>query len=409
MGWVSAVADPERRPLPARPARNATMNHVRIVPDRYTRATFNPSGYRGLRESSAAGAVIEVCTDGVALDLSGVALDGEGNGGAGIWVHDCNDVTISNGTVIRFHYGIRAENVGGLKVQGCAVADNANPRNAGWLPDLDAPVEEGFGGGIYLRNVRYSAIENNLVSNNFNGISLVRSEHNAIRGNRASYCGNVGIYLLRSSYNQVLDNQAEHCIRYTGRFWCDTADSAGILLEASSNHNRIAGNNLRYSGDGFFIRAHNREPSNHNLIAGNDGSYSPNNAFEAGFSAGNVFVENVANFSNYGFWLGYSTDTTVRGNEVRANRCDGIAIEHGRDNNIEDNRIDRNRNGIRLWSAPAASTGTSGNARLRHYRIAGNQVTGSRDCGIVVTDDHRVCLEGNRMEDNHRDYARQPV
>ena len=218
------------------------------------------------------------------------------------------------------------------------MSDNTNPTDAGWLPDTVAPVEEGFGGGIHLYKVRHSVIENNQLNNNFNGVSLVRSEHNVIGGNHASYCGNVGIYLLKSSHNEVLHNLAEHCIRYTDRFWCDTADSAGILLEDGSNHNRIVGNSLRYSGDGFFIRApHNREPSNHNFISGNDGSYSPNNAFEAVFSSENVFEDNVANYSNYGFWLGYSTKTTVKGNEIRACRFDGIAIEHGQDNRIEDN------------------------------------------------------------------------
>ena len=267
------------------------MIDVRVTPDRYTRDTFVPSPYPGLEARASFGAVIEIRTDGVALDLSGVVLDGEGNGGVGIWVHDCEDVTIANGIVIGFHYGIRADNVRNLTIRGCVVSDTTNPLDAGWLPDIEGPVEEGFGGGIYLYGVRDSVIDNNQTGNNFNGISLVRSEHNVISGNNASHCGNVGIYLLQSSHNEIADNQAGHCIRYTDRFWCDTADSAGILLEDGSNHNRITGNSLRYSGDGFFIRGHHGEPSNDNFVAGNDGSHSPNNAFEAVFCSGNVFED----------------------------------------------------------------------------------------------------------------------
>ena len=384
------------------------MTDVRVPPDRYTGETFEPSRYVGLRAPAAPGVVIEVCTDGVALDLAGVVLDGEGAGGVGIWVHDCKDVAIANGVLMGFHYGIRAENVSNLTIRGCVVSDNANRPDAGWLPDIEAPVEEGFGGGIYLRRVRNSVIERNLVSNNFNGISLVRSGRNVVKGNTASYCGNVGIYLLRSSDNEVADNRAEHCIRYTDRFWCDTADSAGILLEHGSNRNRIIGNSLRYSGNGFFIRAHNRPPSNDNFIAGNDGSYSPNNAFEAVFSSGNVFENNVANYSNYGFWLGYSTDTTVRGNEIRANRFDGIAIEHGRENVIEGNRIERNRNGIRLWSDADPNRPSSDDAPPRKYTVSGNQIEDSRDCGIMVTEDHDVNMNENGFRGNRRDYMRQP-
>ena len=380
------------------------MLDVRVTPDRYTRDTFKSSQYPGLETQASAGAVIEICAESVSLDLSGVVLDGERNGGVGIWVHDCEDVTIANGIVIGFHYGIRADNVSNLTIRNCVVSDNTNPLDAGWLPDIDGPVEEGFGGGIHLRRVRHSVIENNQTGNNFNGISLVQSDHNVISGNNASHCGNVGIYLLKSSHNQVSDNQAEHCIRYTDRFWCDTADSAGILLEDGSNHNRIAGNSLRYSGDGFFIRGHHGEPSNDNFVSGNDASYSPNNAFEAVFCSGNVFENNVASCSNYGFWLGYSTNSTVRGNEIRANRFDGIAIEHGQGNVIEDNRIVGNRNGIRLWSDPARQrTGSAGCPR-RQYRVSGNRVAGSRECGILATDDHILALEGNSYERNALDY-----
>ena len=385
------------------------MTHVSVIPDRYTRDTFDSSRYRGLQAAPPPEAVVEVCTDGLVLDLSGVVLDGEGAGGVGVWIHDCRDVTVFNGMIMGFHYGIRAENVGNLTIRGCAASDNANPPDVGWLPDTEAPVEEGFGGGIYLRRVRNSIVENNQVNNNFNGISLVRSEHNVIRGNNASYCGNVGIYLLMSGHNEVLDNLAEHCIRYTGRFWCDTADSAGILLEGGSHHNRITGNSLRYSGDGFFIRGSNRAPSDHNLISGNDGSYSPNNAFEAGFSSGNVFEDNIANFSNYGFWLGYSTNTTVKGNEIKACRFDGIAIEHGQDNRIEENLIEGNRNGIRLWSNPLPEGKAGGTRPRRSYNISGNRITNSRDCGLSVTEDHDIHLRENDLQGNPRDYRRLPI
>ena len=126
------------------------------------------------------------------------------------------------------------------------------------------------------------------------------------------------------------------------------------------------------------------------------------------FSSGNVFEGNIANYSNYGFWLGYSTDTTVRGNEIRANRFDGVAIEHGRDNRIEDNRIERNRNGIRLWSDGAPEGKDSGNV-ARRYVISCNQIEDSRECGILVTDDHDVDMTDNGFQRNQRDFVRQVV
>jgi parallel beta-helix repeat protein len=357
-----------------------------LTPDHYTRS---PEG----------GSLIEISDDGVELDLGGAVLDGEDFAGFGVYVHDCKSVTIKNGVIKGFHYGIRAENVGKLTIRNCVVSDNHNPRDTGWLPDTDDPSDEGFGGGLYLRDVCDSLIESNQLNDNFDGILLVGSDRNTLRQNNASYNGNVGIHLVRSSHNVLEDNRADHCIRYTSRFWCDTADSAGMLLEEYSHHNRIMGNSLRYGGDGFFIRANNRHGCNHNYVAKNDGSFSPNNAFEAGFSEHNVFEDNVADFSNYGFWLGYSRHTTVLRNSVKSNRFDGVAIEQGSHNRVEENDIERNRNGVRLWRE-------SSHNRADPFEVCvarGNRITGSRESGVLFAEGDDVLLEDNVFRGNARD------
>jgi parallel beta-helix repeat protein len=292
-----------------------------------------------------------------------------------------------------FYVGIRAVNVENLNIENCVVSDNHNPTDVEWLPDADDPKEEGFGAGIYLFRVFDSVIQGNLLNNNFNGLSLVRSKRNRIAGNNASYSGNLGIHLLGSSHNVVGDNQADHCIRYTGRFWCDTADSAGVLLEEDSHHNRITGISLRYSGDGFFIRANNGHSCDHNYIARNDASFSPNNAFEAGFSQHNVFEENVASFSNYGFWLGFSSDTVVRHNRILANRLDGIAIDSGNQNNIQGNKIQGNRNGVRLWSGRPGELS-------QITSVVRNEINASRECAVLVGKGQLASVEDNMLNSN---------
>ena len=329
------------------------------------------------KESAGEEAIVEISADGIRLDLAAAVLDGEDSQGWGIYIHDCADVEIVNGTVKGFFYGIRAERVQRLTVRNCVVADNHNPRDVGWLDDTDRPNEDGFGGGVYLREVNDSRMESNALNDNFNGIDLVRCERTVIKGNDCSSSGNVGIHLLGSSDNVIEDNRADHCVRFTDRFWNDTADSAGILLEEYSHRNRITDNTMRYSGDGFFIRANNRHGCNDNYVARNDASFSPNNAFEAVFSEGNVFEENVASFSNYGFWLGFSRNTTVRANSIQKNRLDGVAIEHGSHNTIEENEIDGNRNGIRLWAddhlAGAEPSGALPDQKEPRDRLAGER------------------------------------
>ena len=187
-----------------------------LTPGRYTRAGNH----------SPELPIIEVEADGVVLDMAGAGLDGEDFSGVGILVRGRSDVTIRNGMIRGFYQGLQIEN--------CVVSDNHNPVDAGWLADTANPSEDGFGGGIHLSHVTDSLIEGNTTTNNFNGLDLVRCERVTVRGNDASNSGNVGLHLLASCDNIIEDNRADHCIRFAGRFWNDTADSAGILLEEFS-------------------------------------------------------------------------------------------------------------------------------------------------------------------------------
>ncbi|MCH7801009.1 MAG: right-handed parallel beta-helix repeat-containing protein [Chloroflexi bacterium] len=307
---------------------------------------------------------------------------------------------IRNGMIRGFYQGIKIVDCQRVTIENCVVSDNHNPADTGWLTDTASPNEEGFGGGIYLAGVTEGLIEGNTATGNFNGVDLVRCERVTVRGNNASHSGNVGIHLLASSDNVIEDNQADHCIRFAGRFWNDTADSAGILLEEYSHRNRIVGNSLRHGGDGFFIRANNRHPSNDNYVARNDGSFSPNNAFEATFSEGNLFEDNVASFSNYGFWLGYSRRTTVRNNRIISNRSDGVAIEHGSRNSIESNEISGNLCGVRLWWSPSQV----GDDPSEKYVVRDNTINGSRQYGVYCLDTRDVEVTGNRFDNNSQDF-----
>ena len=376
-----------------------------LDPHRYTKDFVETLCRQGAFEAAAKGCLIEISADGVVLDLRGAVLDGEDFTGFGIHVHDCAGVTIKNGIIKGFYYGIRASDAANLTIENCVVSDNYNPRDRGWLTDTIDPVEEGYGGGVYLIRVTASLIKANQFNNNFDGLCLARSSRNRIQENDASYNSNVGIHLVQSAHNTIERNRADHCIRYTDRFWCDTADSAGLMLEEYSHHNRVLNNRMRYSGDGFFIRANNRHGSNHNYVAGNDASFSPNNAFEVGFSEGNAFEDNIASYSNYGFWVGYSNETVVRRNLIQSNRFDGVSMESGSRNRFEANKIDGNRSGIRLWekAVPGESQerGSDGG-----HKIVGNEVKNSRESGVLYPGHWDVFLGDNDFGSNRDDVRR---
>ncbi len=165
-----------------------------LAPERYTRDEPNAP-------------IIEIATDGVELDLGGAVFDGENRTSVGILVHDCERVTIRNGVVRGFHWGMLAENVKQLRIERCVVSGNHNPPGLGWLGDDVVPVEEGFGGGIRLVRATDCVLDGNIVHDNLNGIDLVRCQRVTLRGNDASYSGNVGIHLLLSTDNVIEDNR----------------------------------------------------------------------------------------------------------------------------------------------------------------------------------------------------------
>ena len=141
---------------------------------------------------------------------------------------------------------------------------------------------------------------------------------------------------------------------------------------------------------------------NGNLVYNNDFSHAVANAIEATFSAGNRFLGNRCDDSNYGVWAGYSMRTLVEGNRFEGNSIAGVAIEHGMDNRIVFNTFQDNPRAIQLWwdedddllktkfaqRNPCLSEG---------YVIARNLVDGGRT-GVWLKDTAKVVLAGNHFE-----------
>ena len=89
------------------------------------------------------------------------------------------------------------------------------------------------------------------------------------------------------------------------------------FIDHASCDNTIEANDLRFGGDGIFIRANEgpltpdaivppKNASNRNVLKFNDCSSSPNNAIEADFVDDTVMEGNNCSDSHYGMWLGYS-------------------------------------------------------------------------------------------------------
>jgi nitrous oxidase accessory protein len=327
-----------------------------------------------------------IAADGVTFDMNGATLIGTDYESAGITCIGHDNVTIKSGTVQGYYYAVRVEDSANVQILDNNLSDN-------WVdPDsLQAPTpwlainvgpnygdRTNLGGGIYIVNCTAPHIAGNVLQNQENGIDAWHVTGAVIEDNDASHNTGWGIHLYNCDNNLVTGNVADHCIRP------GDGDSAGFLVVYDSSGNDFLDNSFQYGGDGFFIGNEWGCPSNDNLVQGNDGSHASANAFEATFSSGNHFIDNIASGSRYGFWLGYShSGNLIQGNTIRGNDAAGIEIEHGQHNDIVGNEIVGNGGpGIVLRTDglvhfPPASfpcLNLPDQAHSSHYTIADNAI-----------------------------------
>jgi parallel beta-helix repeat protein len=380
-----------------RPTRAGTQvqGDVRICPGRYRIADPDERG------------VIVVVSAGTRVDLTGVTLVSgdtlpERFTGRGVTATNVDNVTVTGGTIRGYRFGIRIEGGRGHRIVGADVSGSRAQRllstsdeyhEGDWLDLFRPETFEGYGSGIYLRGTDGASVTGITARGAQNGIGLFAARGSYLADNDVSGNTGWGIHLWRSSHNTIVRNQAHHNVRCEGDTYRRGCDSAALLLREQSDSNVIADNDLSRSGDGFFLSGHRPRvrPSVGNLVIRNDATGAYHNAFESTFSWGNSFIDNRADSSDYGFWLGYSSGNLVRGNTIIGSRTAAIAIEHGSDNTLSANVMIGGAVGIRLF-APNAGAEPS-----RGYRIDDN-VFARLEQGLVLEATSRARARGNLFD-----------
>jgi parallel beta-helix repeat protein len=366
-----------------------------------------PGRYR-VRDANETG-VLVVKASGVHLDLTGVIFESADSVpslfvGIGVLGRSVDSVFITGGTVRGYRFGVLLEGGRGHQVTGMTLSgsrrqalrstrDRYDERD--WLDIFHPDTFEAYGGGLYLKNVHGAIIIGNTARDAQNGIGLFEARGVHLVENDVSENSGWGIHLWRASQNTIVRNRAGRNVRCEGDSYSRGCDSAGLLLRQRSDSNLIADNDLRWSGDGFFLSGHQPglESSTGNLVLRNDASHAYHNAFEATWSWGTVFLDNRADSAAFGFWLGYSSNVTVRGNTAIGTRRAAIAIEHGSDNEIAGNTLIGGEDGIRLF-APTARAQES-----RGYRVDDN-VVARFGRGLVLEGTTQVRARGNVFDGN---------
>lgn len=388
--WPVALLMAPMPPCTALPRAGVHVSgDVRICPGTYRIADPHEGG------------VLVVTTSDTRLDLSGVTIESGDSvparfTGVGILVQGADRVTITGGRIRGYRWGIRLEGGTGHRVEDLALSGSRAQRlrstdlkydEKDWLDIFHPESTLAYGGGLVLLDTDRATVARVHANGAQNGIALIRARNSWLTENDLSGNSGWGISLWASSGNTIQRNVAHHNVRCEAPTWSRGCDSAGILLRDRSDSNLVADNDLRRSGDGFFLSGERGvvRPSNGNLVVRNDASGSPHNAFESTFSTANTFVDNRADSSAFGYWLGYSTATLVRGSTIVGSRQAAIAIEHGSDNELSRNVIVGGAVGIHLF-APHEDDQPSRGTVLSRNTIGGTAkaVVLERSSGITV-------------------------
>lgn len=291
---------------------------------------------------------VQVSGRNYTLDLRGVHVAGPGgSAGTGIVVSDASGITLRGISVVGMRWGIVLRRCKNVRLVDCSAPLNGTLPPGTVIDESGRHPEDDHGGGILLQDCTGCTIERSTATHEWDGIDVVRSDRNLVEKSDFSYNGNWGVHFWASSYNKFCDNRAVWCTTGGGLLhqpltgW-QTYDSQAVAIDHASTANRIESNDLRFGGDGIYIRANEdpanpgtvlpkRSASNANVLIGNDCSFSPNNAIEADFVEDTVIRGNNCSCSNYGMWLGYSQRCRVEGNLCINDSRRAVEIENGRD------------------------------------------------------------------------------
>lgn len=343
--------------------------------------------------------VIIIEGNNITIDFNGAILAGSNDKklpndfyGVGIFIKSGKNITIKNAIAKGFKVAIIAQQVEGLTIENCDFSYNyrqhlnSNRERedvSDWMSYHHNENNEWlrYGAGIYLDHCNKSVIRYNQITNGQCGLMMTNCNDAWIYNNNFSFNSAIGIGLYRSSRNNILSNQLDFNVRgYSHGVYWRGQDSAGILVFEQCNDNQFNYNSVTHGGDGFFLWAGQTTMDsgeggcNDNIIYANDLSYAPTNGIEVTFSR-NYIERNIVKECDHGIWGGYSYNTYIGNNEFEKNRI-GIAIEHGQENTIYENKFYENKEAIKLWARKTQPVdwvyAQKRDTRSRNYQIAYN-------------------------------------
>jgi nitrous oxidase accessory protein NosD len=387
--------------------------------------TIRPGTYRLTSSADLKSPAVVIRGTNVIVDFNGAELVGSPDGadpdafaGVGIAIEGSARVTVK-------HVRVRGYKIAILARQSPDLHLTHNDLSYNWKQRLYSGIEKEslvdwmsyhqnekdewlrYGAAIYLSECDRAEIDHNTVVQGQNGLMATRSSGLRIWNNTFQFLSSVGVGLYRVSNSTIMHNRIDWCVRgYSHGFYNRGQDSAGLLMYEQSSHNRVAYNSVTHGGDGLFLWAGQstmdtgKGGANDNEFVRNDFSHAPTNGIEATFSR-NRFAENRIEECWHGVWGGYSYESVWQNNRFARN-TEGMAIEHGQSNRIENNTFNADEIAIRLWQNASEDPNwgypKNRDTKSHGYEILGNAFKNNKTA-LQIRDTSDVVATGNRYQD----------
>jgi large repetitive protein len=338
--------------------------------------------------SGCAGDGLVIGASGITVDLNGHSVDGVGLG-VGIRNDGHDDVTVRNGRVTQFDYGVvLSPGTERNTVTGISLAETewaAIQLNGATANQLHHNSVAAFSDvGVHLLNGSSGNLLADSTVGTGNGESIVvegGSDHNRLQGNTVSESSDTSIRVHGSTRTAILANRIAGgsdvavLIEAAPESVVQANDVGGVgdagILISEGWRNVVRFNALRGSADAGIILS----TVGDSLVKGNTitGAGDSGILLRLG-SGGNRVIDNQADHSSdAGISIGDGDGNVVRGNVLPANTI-GIDLSGGQRNVVEFNEV-------------RASLGTGIEvAGSAHNTIFGNTTIGNLQAAIAVDD-----------------------
>ncbi|MHA6780363.1 right-handed parallel beta-helix repeat-containing protein [Pseudonocardia saturnea] len=327
-----------------------------------------------------------VAADGITVDLDGHLVDGVGLGNGVLVTGDA--VTVTNGTVAEFDFGVGVGTTTGVLVSGLTLSVNQEAGVAltgatGSVVRANTVTENRDGIAVLGGTTDAKLLGNAIGANPGAGVRVENSPDNRIDGNTIDGSSEAGVVVEGSTATAVVGNTL-------------SGNSAGgVAVDLASHDSVVVDNTVTLSGSGgVTVTESDRVQVVANVIGQSGGS-----AISLELAADGLIRGNDARGNPGGIDLNQSTGHRIENNDTGASSGTGIALEGGSiGNEVIGNRSSAN-SGEGIYVGDPAASGTGNlienntannnggagiNVNAAVHTIRGNTVSGNDGWGIFA-------------------------